>query len=142
MKNKKKRVHLTNEELALGSWLYVILHIANDENFDTIYECKRNYLQTHNIYDWKNMCLYCNKYFHYACVSCPLKDAEKKEGMKFDDIDWCGCDSFTWYDNVIHPNCYSQKKRIGYALKICEIFAKELKRKRTWWYGLLHEKEN
>lgn len=140
MKNKKKRIKLTDEELALGSWLYVILHIANDKNFDTIYECKRNYLQVHNIYDWKNMCLYCNKYYRYGCVSCPLKDAEIKEGMKFDD--WCGCYNSSWYDNVIRPNCYNQKERIRYALKICEVFAKELKRKRTWWYGLLHKKEN
>lgn len=140
MKNKKKRIKLTDEELALGSWLYVILHIANDENFDEIWNCKGNYLQAHNVYSWKNNCLYCHKYFDYNCCDCPLKDAEIKEGMKFDDE--CGCGNFTWYDNVIHPNCYSQKERIGYALKICEVFAKELKRKRTWWYGLLHKKEN
>lgn len=50
MKNKKKRLHLTDEELALGSWLYVILHIANDENFDHIAKCKGDYLHTHGVY--------------------------------------------------------------------------------------------
>ena len=141
MKNKKKRIKLTDEELALGSWLYVILHIANNENFDKIHICKGNYLRVHDKYGWRNNCLYCQKYFYDKCSHCPLKDAEIKEGMKFDDTDWCGCDSFTWYDNIIHPNCYNQKERIGYALKICEVFTKELKRKKTWWYGLLHKEK-
>ncbi len=140
MKNKKKRLHLTDEELALGSWLYVILHIANDKDFDHIVECKGDYLYTHGIYCWDNNCLYCARYYYFKCTNCPLKDAEIKEGMKFED--WCGCYNSSWYDNVIHPNRYSQKERIGFALKICEVFAKELKRKRTWWYGLLHKKEN
>lgn len=128
MKNKKKRIKLTDEELALGSWLYVILHIANDENFDEIHYCKGNYLRTHDKYSWKNNCLYCEKYYNYRCSQCPLKDAEIKEGIEF--YDWCGCDDDSWYDNLIYTKYYSQKERIGYALKICEVFAKELKRTR------------
>lgn len=135
MKDKygnRKRIELTEGELALGSWLYITYKVITDEHWDDIYKGKEDYLSVHdfNYYKWRNGCILCTKYMTYpiSCGRCPLRRAQMNKGVTIKS--WCGCGNNSWYDKVCHNRLFTHSKRISSAINICNVLAKELKKAR------------
>ncbi len=129
----RKRIKLTEGELALGSWLYVTYKVITDETWDDIYDGKDEYLSAHHFpHLWKNGCRLCAKYINYSkfsCGRCPLKRIQRKKGVG-SSIDWCGCGANSWYDKVIYSGRGTHSERISSAINICNVLARELKKER------------
>lgn len=127
----KKRIKLTDNELALGSWLYVLLNMIHDETYHDIYNGKAKYLLSHGTYNWHNCCLLCQNQWtddrFFNCENCPLSIAQKEAGLTFDPMD--GCDEGSWYETVAFDyDEDSYQKRISACLNICNVLANELKK--------------
>lgn len=126
----RNRIKLTEDEIALGSWLYVILCIANNPNRN-LRNVKELYQKAHDIC-WRNACLFCERYqdnfLRHPCIKCPLYRAELACGEDIGPDYGYGCDEGSWYNTVRIP--YNTEKRIRAALNICEVFAQELKKVR------------
>lgn len=130
---RRKRIELTEGELALGSWLYVTLQIITDEAWDEIYEGKEAYLSAHEFHysNWTNGCKLCEKHIdsaRYTCRRCPLKKAQKSKGVN--STDWCGCGDNSWYEKVCYARKGTHSERISSAINICNVLAEELKKER------------
>lgn len=130
---RRKRIKLTDGELALGSWLYITYKVIIDETWDEIYEGKDEYLSEHDFpcYLWKNGCRLCEKHINYGkatCGRCPLKRTQKSKGVN--SISWCGCDTNSWYGKVCYKGKGTHSERISSAINICNVLAKELKKER------------
>ena len=134
--HRRKRIRLTNEEAGLGAWLYLTYKIICNDEYDSIYEAKLDYLSEHGIYRWENGCLLCYKYHKDNCSKCPLYKAENRrykiryrnEGCDGGSYDNDRNDSYYW--KTWHLGKYSHQERISACLKICEVLAKELKKSR------------
>lgn len=115
----KKRIKLTDKELAIGMWVYICLYIEsyNDEyeGHEYISSLKRRWLEEHYKINytigkasyWENNCWLCNKYWLDHCSDCPL--------IK------CGMDSL--YDKVTdyYLNKDYQIKALKCAKKILNV---------------------
>lgn len=67
----KRRMKLTEKELAIGMWLYIKMNIANRDN-DSITILKYDYLSDHHMSGkWKCNCILCDKH-DGVCLRCPL----------------------------------------------------------------------
>lgn len=84
----KKRIELTDKELAIGMWVYICLYIEsyNIMSSDTIGHAmiatlKRVWLEKHYIksftvsedFYWEHDCYLCHKHWKNNCLSCPLR---------------------------------------------------------------------
>lgn len=129
----RKRIELTDGELALGSWLYITYKIIIDKDWDDIYVGKDEYLSAHHFstHWWSNGCILCEKHIRQvsrSCGRCPLKRIQKKKGVN--SKDWCGCGANSWYENVCYKSKATHSKRISSAINICNVLAKELRKER------------
>ena len=129
--DRKKRIKLTEAELALGSWLYVTYKVITDETWDDVYIGKIDYLSAHGstYHKWINSCKLCTKHIDYtkhSCGRCPLKREQRNKGLTIND--WCGCGDNSWYTKVCFASGYPHSERISSAINICNVLAKELKK--------------
>ena len=119
----KKRIKLTDTELALGMWLYIALNVAKtNDNELAISYIKRWYLACHNKdrYYWECGCYLCEKYKKdIGCHKCPL---HKAQGLKPTQ---CGCSSRTWYGKLC--SYYTTKEeKLSYCCKIVDVMRREV----------------
>lgn len=120
--SKRKRIELTDKELALGMWLYIALNVARKEEVKIPY-IKKWYLACHNKNRdyWLNGCYLCEKYkgsLTGSCNKCPLR---KAQGLKPTE---CGCSGRTWYGRVC--SFYTSKEeKLSCCCKIIDIMRRE-----------------
>ena len=113
----KKEIELTEEELAIGMWVYIYLYLKNTTRTDlSVDDLKLSYLKRHGyICEWKYHCLLCHRYmFAGDCSDCPLL---KKEGK------YCGVDGSS-FDRVVLYGA-DREKAIQGAEKILEVMIEE-----------------
>ena len=81
----KKRIKLTDKELAIGMWVYICLYIESydPKSFDSrlpIVILKKKWMEKHYKksytgnpeFYWHHDCWLCNKYWKDNCLHCPL----------------------------------------------------------------------
>lgn len=117
----KKRMCLTEKELAIGMWLYIKACIASDDNScGAIYinDLKRDYLSAHDSLDlWSNNCILCAKYF--KCELCPLNNCIQGKESLYRKV----CGIINYGLGVSHKskkNKYSRNTRLKACDKIIE----------------------
>lgn len=120
----KKRIKLTDKELAIGMWVYICLYIESYtdklEEHEAIVTLKRVWLEKHYIksftvcedFYWEHDCWLCHKYWNGNCLGCPLKK----------------CDRGSIYEGVTeyYLNKESQNNALEYAKRILGIIQKEV----------------
>jgi len=118
---KDKRIKLTDEELAIGMWVYIYLKIYEVEGNtggNRISGWKFEYLKAHNLgrYYWYNGCLLCQRYIneHGAC-ECPL------------NVDGDSCGEGSIYDRVLqyHSGGQYRKNALWACKEIIKVMLKE-----------------
>lgn len=119
----KKRINLTDGELAVGMWLYIKERIKN-EDLRTEAECitnmKLQYLKAHGKTGnyWYNLCLLCQRYmtegYHTKC-KCPLAEG----GL------CCSIGSSWWIVACYAKGEEYRQKALKACDKIIEIMKKE-----------------
>lgn len=108
----KKRINLTDKELAIGMWIYVYNYIASADISTpqaSVTNLKVKYLNEHykGRFYWYNACLLCQRYINEGGnCSCPLSEGGKD----------CGIGS-TWLK--VCDYFYSEKNRQE-ALEACK----------------------
>ncbi len=132
MKRRKmywNRVKMTEDELALGMWIYVYLFIynfkptpINRETAPSISELKFDYLRAHGFSpaNWNNACLLCQRYEKEACVNCPLSE---------DGLD-CG-EGSAWYRATLYasnPNENVREDVLDAVKYIIKVMFEEVKK--------------
>lgn len=108
----KKRIKLTDEDLAVSMWVYIYLKISEyvigTDSMSDICGWKVKYLRAHKKENyWRNNCLLCSRYYNKIseCV-CPLSE---------DETD-CGEGSI--YESVLRY--YKSENHKSRALKACK----------------------
>ena len=120
----KKRIKLTDKELAIGMWVYICLFIESydteDAERELIVKLKQNWLLAHGVksyrinldYKWRNDCYFCEKYYYNTtCRNCPLQS----------------CTTGSLYDSVIeyYHNKDKQSKALECAKRILNVILAE-----------------
>ena len=119
----KKRIKLTDKELAIGMWIYIILYIESydieSEGYKAICKLKGRWLEKHNKvshtrnldFYWVHNCWLCHKYWYGDCLGCPLGS----------------CDTGSLYDSVMkyYYNDKRQAKALECAKRILNIILAE-----------------
>ena len=81
----KKRIKLTDVELAIGMWVYIYLKISESGSDSRSNLCvwKKDYLFLHGKEDyWRNDCLLCERHFRaFTTCRCPLSEDGTDCGM-------------------------------------------------------------
>ena len=121
----KKRIKLTDKELAIGMWVYICLHIESYDRKSSelkwIVSLKKEWLEKHykrsytvspDFY-WTHDCWFCNRYWKIlenGCLGCPLGS--------------CGTDSL--YDGVTkyYQSIVKQEKALRCAKHILNTIIK------------------
>lgn len=120
----KKRIKLTDKELAIGMWVYICLYIEsyNDklEEHETIVYLKKKWLEKHYkksykvspFFCWEHDCYLCSKYLKSNCLACPLGN----------------CGVWSLYEGVTeyYYNKEYQNKALGCAKKILGVIQREV----------------
>lgn len=112
----KKRIKMTDKELAIAMWIYVKLHIEKSELYTespSVTSLKTRFLRTHGkgIFYWYNACLLCQRYVsEIAQCNCPLSEGGKD----------CGQGSI-WMDVVDYARDEEHRQK---ALKACDKILK------------------
>lgn len=118
----KKRINLTDGELAVGMWLYVKERIKN-EDLRTEAECITNmkiqYLKEHGKGKdyWYNLCLLCQRYItegYGTKCKCPLSEG----GL-------CCSIGSSWWIVACYANSEEHRQK---ALKACDKIIKIMKK--------------
>ena len=87
-----KRIKLTDEELAIGMWVYIYLKISEYEKDSGSYVVgwKTEYLRAHGkAHAWRNNCLLCSRYYSiFSTCNCPLSEDGKNcgEGSTYESV--------------------------------------------------------
>lgn len=115
----KKRINLTDKELAIAMWVYIKLYIESAElNTEvlTVTELKTFFLREHGkgFFYWYNACFLCQRYVsEIVQCNCPLSEDGKD----------CGQGS-TWLDVVGYARSEEHRQKALWAcdriLKIME----------------------
>lgn len=108
----KKRIKLTDKELAISMWVYIYLKISEyvigTDSMSDICGWKVRYLRAHKKENyWRNNCLLCS--LHYNTISkceCPLSENGKD------------CGEGSTYESVCRY--YKSKSHKAQALKACK----------------------
>jgi hypothetical protein len=118
----KKRINLTDGELAIAMWLYVkekikSADITGAEKYESVTEMKQHFLKEHSKGEhyWYNVCLLCQRYVsERGTCDCPLSEG----GLD------CGSGS-TWLQvaNFATSEAHRQK-----ALKACDKIIRIMER--------------
>lgn len=104
-----KRIKLTDEELAIGMWVYIYLKISEYEKDSGSYVVgwKAEYLMAHRkAHAWRNNCLLCSRHFDVHGCKCPLSEDGKD------------CGEGSTYETV--HLYYMDKSHKAQALKACK----------------------
>ena len=115
-----KRIKLTDAELAIGMWTYILLFVeaweGEYEDAPSIAKLKLEYLLSHVGYDhWINDCYLCSKYCNgLTDCKCPLNEEGK----------CCGVDS-TWWKACVYAMPYHKEEAIKAIKKILKVTIKE-----------------
>ena len=114
----KKRIKLTDKELAIAMWVYIKLYIEgaelNTESLSVV-QLKTHFLHAHgkNSNYWYNLCLLCQRYitegYNTRC-KCPLAEG----GL-------CCSIGSSWWAVACYANSEEHKQR---ALKACDKIIK------------------
>lgn len=119
----KKRMYLTEKELAIGMWLYVKMCIVRYENEYGIFyigSLKDEYLSAHGFHKlWIFNCILCDKY--RACKLCPLHDCIS--GKKSLYLKVCGN---IYLKNKLIKRKYCRNTRLKACNKIIEAIEKDV----------------
>lgn len=117
----KKRIKMTDKELAMAMWVYVKLYIASAElctESPAVTDLKTRFLRAHGkgIFYWYNACFLCQRYVsEIAQCNCPLSEGGKD----------CGFDS-TWMDVTRYAeNEEHRQKALVACDKILKIIEEE-----------------
>ena len=119
---RRKRINPTDEELAIGMWVYLYLKIdafdVDKDEAESVIRWKFNYLEEHGILPehWYNACLLCQRYINEGgTCNCPLSEG----GLD------CGYEST--YNKVVayYINEHNKKKALEACKKIIGIMIKE-----------------
>jgi hypothetical protein len=108
----KKRIKMTDKELAVAMWVYVKLYIEGAELHTeslTVVQLKENFLKAHGkgFFYWYNACLLCQRYISETeKCNCPLSEDGKDCGM-----------GSSWWD-VIHYGMDEEHRQK--ALEACD----------------------
>lgn len=125
----KKRIKLTDEELAIGMWVYIYLEISKELKADDVYLLvrsvnifKRRYLKAHGLgeYYWYNCCLLCQRY---------LKEGEKCKCPLSEDGKDCGDGSLYKKASLYYVDRRYQEEAIEACKEIIKIMIKEADKK-------------
>ena len=112
----KKRINLTDKELAIAMWVYIKLYIENAELCTeslTVTQLKSYFLREHGkgFFYWYNACFLCQRYISETShCNCPLSEGGKD----------CGFGS-TWLDVVGYAKDEEHRQK---ALKACDKILK------------------
>lgn len=119
----KKRMKLTEKELAIGMWLYIKLIIKEyNEYTPTFITCvKYHYLTEHDCCDvWLNDCILCDIYPN--CKVCPLHTCYMRQSGLYQKA--CGFTLSNYHDASKISHKYCRKTRMKACDKIIEIIQK------------------
>lgn len=112
----KKRINLTDKELAIAMWVYIKLYIESAKlctEPPSVTQLKTSFLREHgkgSLY-WYNACLLCQRYINeVAQCNCPLSEGGKD----------CGFGS-AWWDIMDYAITEERRQR---ALKACDKILK------------------
>ena len=120
----KKRINLTDGELAVGMWLYIKERIKSEDlrteaEVECITKMKIQYLRAHGKGKnyWYNLCLLCQRYikegYNTEC-KCPLSEG----GL-------CCSVGSSWWAVVCYTNSEEHRQR---ALKACDKIIEIMKK--------------
>ena len=117
---KNKRIKLTDEQIAIGMWVYIYLNIKyyrEGEHAYSVAYLKLRYLDGRDVH-WMNSCLLCQRYD--TCNVCPLfhKDNHNK------------CSHNSYYDKACSYFLSEKHRRRGLisAKKILQVMIEEEKK--------------
>ena len=112
----KKRIKMTDKELAIAIWVYIKLYIEgaelNTESLSVV-QLKTRFLRAHGkgMLYWYNSCLLCQRYINEnGKCNCPLSEDGKD----------CGVDS-SWWDVSRYAVTEENRQK---ALKACDKIIK------------------
>lgn len=112
----KKRINLTDKELAIAMWVYIKLYIKSVKLYTeslSVTQLKASFLRAHGkgIFYWYNACLLCQRYINeVAQCNCPLSEDGKD----------CGFGS-AWWDIAHYAITEEHRQK---ALKECDKILK------------------
>ena len=115
----KKRINLTDKELAIAMWVYIRLYIENAELCTeslTVTQLKENFLRAHGkgFFYWYNACFLCQRHINEGGkCHCPLSEGGKD----------CGVGS-TWFEVIDYAKDKVHRQK---ALKACDKIIKIMK---------------
>lgn len=126
----KKRMKLTEKELAIGMWLYIKMMINKYNVYSMTYikSLKRQYLSKHDYCDvWFNNSILCDKYlFAGFCSGCPLVAYNPAKICLYQQA--CGfilSNNGKYYQSKISHKFY-RKTRLKACDKIIETIEKDI----------------
>lgn len=112
----KKRIKMTDKELAVAMWVYIKLYIEGAElntESPSVTNLKADFLKAHEkgFFYWYNACLLCQRYVNEnGTCNCPLSEDGKD----------CGVDS-SWWDVARYSLTEEDRQK---ALKACDKIIK------------------
>lgn len=116
----KKRITLTEKELAIGMWLYIKLRIICNDRSD-ITTFKREYIAKHHIASkWQHYCILCEK--HAECSSCPLVSCNRNTKTL-----WAVVTNYVHnLDDGTYERSFTLEERLDACDKIIEAIEKDI----------------
>ena len=126
----KKRIKLTEKELAIGMWLYVKMMIQENNLYhrDYIPNLKDEYLSAHDRCDlWFNNCILCDKHFLlYKCSGCPLIVCNPTKSCLYQKVRGYKLSHMTYYIETAISHKYRLKTRLKACDKIMKLIEKDI----------------
>lgn len=123
----KKRIKLTEKQLAIGMWLYIKMVIKTRNEYGIFYlrELKDKYLSAHDRCNlWENNCILCNA--HSECKACPLISCNPTKSYLYQKTCGFRLSKITYYINAAIAYKYGLKTRLKACDKIIEAIEKDI----------------
>ena len=118
----KKRMKLTEKELAIGMWLYIKSYIAQHKDA-LIVLIKTRYLKEHHMLGkWKNLCILCSKH-NDVCPRCPLDSCSSNYKTLWSVVSNSIHKSFT---RTLYEHPFTLEERLEACDKIIEAIEKDI----------------
>ena len=130
----KKRIKLTEKELAIGMWLYIKQRIMFSEQPE-ITSIKREYMLKHHASTmWQNFCILCDKHVR-DCSSCPLGSCNRNRKTP-----WAVVTNYVHnLDDGTYYRSFTLEERLDACDKIIEAIEKDIP---DDYVNSRHEQEN
>ena len=122
----KKRMNLTEKELAIGMWLYVKSRIHTFKNIaihhSDIMSLKYDYIQEHDtIADWPSYCILCKRH-NKVCPECPLGSCGLEDKTLWAVVTNCVYDA----NAKAYVSPFTLEERLEACDKIIEAIEKDI----------------